>query len=61
MNSQEYIEENPRISVNKARFILSKHDSDGSWITFAFKDHPEAIDASDNTVDTDILLGWLGY
>ena len=61
MDSQEYIAENPRISVNRARQILDQHDTDGDWITFAFTDHPEAINAADNTVDTNVLLGWLGY
>ncbi len=61
MNSQEYIEQNPRIPVSTARRILNQHDCDGDWITFAFGAHPEAINAADNTVDTDTLLGWLGY
>ena len=61
MDSQAYIQDNPHIAVSTARRIMDQHDCGEHWCTFAFTDHPEAVNAGNNTVDTDIFLGWLGY
>ena len=61
MNSQEYIEENPIILAWKAKEIITgQQTDDATWELFV-ADHPEAVSSDGINVNTNILLGWLGY